>query len=405
MNRSIAEPRAVAPSRRSLDEETACLIALAMIEGVGPKCLDQCRGEVGAVAAWEALVVGAIDRCEPLARRLRGDARAVAVAAARTIDPGSVLAEYRARGIRVFVRGRRGYPARLADDLEPPAVVFATGPVPEPSVPTVAIVGTRNATTLGRTFARRLGADLTAVGICVVSGLALGIDGAAHRGAVDVLAAPLEHERGTPGAPLGVIASGLDIAYPARHERLHREVASHGTLLSETPLGRRPSAWRFPARNRIIAGLSDAVVVVESRATGGSMLTADEALERDVPVLAVPGHPSSPAAAGTNSLIFDGARLLRDVDDVLDALGLDIPCPPAVPEATGSAGPVLPALQRRLLDSLGAGPLALAELVAVGGNAVDDVSAALTALEMSGHVVSNGGWYEPALPVRRMVGR
>ena len=368
--------------RAAADDEAACLVALAQIDGVGPICLTGCL-DLGAVEAWQALVSGAIDRCEPLARRIRPDDRAAASSAARRIDPLAELERCRDAGIRVRVRGRRGYPTRLLDDLEPPAVLFTTGPVPEPSIPTVAIVGTRNATTLGRTFARRLGADLTSAGVCVVAGLALGIDGAAHRGAL----------RSEAPRSVAVIASGLDVVYPRRHAHLHAELASRGLLVSETPAGIRPDAWRFPARNRIIAGLADSVVVVESRVAGGSLHTVDEALARDVPVLAVPGHPSAPASAGTNALIYDGAGLVRDTADVLLAIGVT---PPPVPRRQ-DPGPALPDLgpaERAVLDALGSTPSSLAELVAATGRTVGEVSHALARLAAANHVREAQGWYE-----------
>jgi DNA processing protein len=275
----------------------------------------------------------------------------------------------------------------LAADPAAPALVFVAGRLDALDGPAVAIVGTRNATRAGRELAADLGHDLAAAGVAVVSGLALGIDGAAHRGAL----------RGGPwpGLPIGVVAGGLDIAYPRRHVDLHRDVAARGLLLSETPLGVRPTPWRFPARNRIIAALSAAVVVVESRATGGSMLTAGEALDRGVPVLAVPGHPSAPASVGTNELLFDGANMVRDVRDVLDVLGIDEP-------AGGAAGdrsrPPLPAdpAQRALLVALDGEPLALAEIVQRVDLGLEAVSAGLSALEAQGWVVRTGSWYEAA---------
>lgn len=385
-----------------VDREAACLLALSAIEGVGAITVLAChRAEGGAPAAWQALVAGTIDRCPPLAGTLRARIRAQAVVAARAIDPAAELERCRSASVRVLVHGRPGYPSRLIDDPAPPAVLFATGPLPGAEAPTVAIVGTRNATTLGRTFARRLGGDLAEAGVGVVSGLALGIDGAAHRGAVDAAVGPGDRPGSTLGRPIGVVAAGLDIAYPARHERLHREVADAGVLVSETPLGCRPAEWRFPARNRIIAGLSDAVVVVESRSTGGSIITADQAAERGVPVLAVPGHPTSASAAGTNALIFDGARVVRDVDDVLGELGLPLRSdrrPPAEPVS-------LPATQQHLVDALAAGPLGLAELVDQVRRPVDDVAAALTELEIAGRVVAVGGWFEVAAPARTAVPR
>lgn len=382
------------------DDEVAALLALAAVDGVGPRTLLACHRIGGAESAWRALLRGTIDHVEPLAATIRPHRRAQAVASARRIDPLVELGRCRAEGLHILVEGRPGYPARLRDDPAPPALLFATGPIPEPDRPVVAVVGTRNATALGRSFAGRLGAELTEAGVSVVSGLALGIDGAAHRGAVDAHAAHARSsapEDPVPGPPVGVIAAGLDIAYPARHQRLHREVAAAGVLVSETPLGCRPTEWRFPARNRIIAGLSDAVVVVESRTAGGSLITVDEAQKRDTTVLAVPGHPTSPAATGTNALLFDGAAVVRDVDDVLGMLSLPLRVPPAPEPAAGPsfAGPALSGHEAAVLDHLDAGPQALGELVSATGLGIDDVAAALTALEIDGRVQSTGGWYEP----------
>ena len=165
-----------------------------------------------------------------------------------------------------------------------------------------------------------------------------------------------------PVAAVGVVASGLDVVYPRRHLDLHRRVASSGLMVSETPAGVRPDAWRFPARNRLIAGLSDAVVVVESRIAGGSMHTVDEALIRGVPVMAVPGPPGAPASQGTNQLLFDGANLARNAADVLLAIGVDPHLGAAPPH--GSAPPEAPEptpAELSVLDVLEATPSSLAE--------------------------------------------
>lgn len=372
------------------DREAACLLALSKIDGVGAVTVLACHRGPGAVRSWLDLVGDRVERSESLAVTLRPRVRDEVVHSARSIDPVAELARCNALGIRVMVHGRPGYPERLVEDPAPPAILFATGPVPGPGVPSVAIVGTRNATTLGRTFARRLGSDLAVAGVNVVSGLALGIDGAAHRGAIDVLAGTTERTAPGPGRPIGVVGAGVDVAYPARHEVLHRDVASLGVILSEAPPGCRPAPWRFPARNRIIAAMSDAVVVVESRATGGSMITADQAGDRGVPVLAVPGHPTSSAAAGTNALIADGARPVIDVDDVLSEIGL-----PFRSERKSAAAPVkLPASQQVLVDALTGGPLALGELVALRSGTLEEVAADLTMLEAKGLVVADGGWFE-----------
>lgn len=383
----------------SLDHTAAHLVALASLPGVGPATLLRCHLEGGAAAAWRALVAGHPTRVPAIAA-LVGRAGAVApdrlVAAARQFDPEQELARHREGGRRVVVLGGPGYPDRLADDPAPPAVLFASGDLAALAGPMVALVGTRNATRAGRELARSMGHDLARAGVAVISGLALGIDGAAHEGALQPWArspgeGAVPADPVSPGRPIGVVAAGLDIAYPRRHVDLHRQVGEAGVLLSETPLGLRPTAWRFPARNRIIAGLADAVVVIESRVTGGSILTAGQALDRGTPVFAVPGHPSSPSAAGTNDLLFDGAALARSADDVLGAIGVPL-APDAAPRA--AVEPSLPPDQQRVLAAVGELPAALPEILARSQLSLEAASEALLRLEAQGRIVRAGGWFE-----------
>jgi len=380
----------------------AHLVALARLPGVGPGSLLRWHRGVGPRAAWEKILAGSEDAIRTLAgphHRPKSAVIAAMVAQARALDPEEELDRHVEAGVQVLVLGQPGYPGRLTQDPAPPAVLFARGSFAALAGPTVAIVGTRNATRVGRDFAAGLGAELTAAGVAVVSGLALGIDAAAHRGALHAYREGSEGPSATaPSAPVAVIASGLDIAYPRRHVELHREIATVGLLVSEVPLGERPSEWRFPARNRIIAGLSDAVVVAESRSKGGSVLTAGEGLDRGIPVLAVPGHPSAPASAGTNDLIFDGAGLVRSTQDVLDAIGLDRPH--ASPGIVAGADASLSATSQLVLDAIADQPAALAEVVARCGLELEDVSAALTSLEVSGRVARTAGWYERVGPGR-----
>ncbi|MCU1452616.1 MAG: dprA, partial [Acidimicrobiales bacterium] len=292
--------------------------------------------------------------------------------------------------------GAPGYPARLARDPEPPAVLFLAGEPRLLDLQAVALVGTRNATRPGRDFAFQLGQGLVEAGVCVVSGLALGIDGAAHRGALAGI------DRFDPGAstgtlvglPIGVLGAGLDITYPRAHAELHAAVQSCGVLVSEVPLGVGPEPWRFPARNRIIAALADAVVVVESRAEGGSMITAEAAANRDVPVLAVPGDVRAPAAAGTNGLLADGAHPARDLDDVLVAIGRGgghqrrRPGRPADP---GDAA---------VLDAIGWQPATFAHLVGQFGGDLGTVAVRVARLEAEGWIERSDGWLQ-RVEVRR----
>lgn len=383
------------------EAEVTALVGLVELPGVGPATLLRCL-EGGAARHWRAACAGNAHRSvglAPLARHLGGgDAEAgsaILAAASAALRPAETVATHRARGHHLIVRGRDGYPVRLVDDPDPPALLFGAGDLAALDRPAVALVGTRNATGAGRQLAADLALDLSDAGVAVVSGLALGIDGAAHRAIADRSAS-----LPGPGAgpPIGVIAAGLDIAYPRRHLDLHRAVAASGLLLTETPLHGRPMPWRFPARNRIIAGLADAVVVVESRSKGGSMLTAGEALARGVAVLAVPGHPTSAAAAGTNDLLFDGATPVRDVGDVLGVIGLGDRAPQrrssAEPGADLGPGP------RAVLRALGTEPRSLEELVLASGRGLDEVATALAELELAGHVARSGSWYEPVRSAR-----
>ena len=219
-------------------------------------------------------------------------------------------------GLEVLAMGHPRYPAGLLDDRLPPPVLFARGDLALLEGRRVAIVGTRNATVGGKATARLLGHGLASAGVHVLSGLARGVDGYAHRGA---LAAITENGDGA-GRPIGIVASGHDVIYPREHADLWSAVAEHGLLLSESPPGTPPEPHRFPLRNRIVAALSEVVIVVESRERGGSLITASEAIDRSIPVMAVPGPVDRRCAAGTNRLICDGATPVLGVDDVLIAL-------------------------------------------------------------------------------------
>lgn len=224
-----------------------------------------------------------------------------------------------ARGATVLQEGSPGYP--IGDEVPGrPRLLFVEGSRPQVlDAPRVAIVGTRAASVHGLADAWELGAFLGAAGVSVVSGMAIGIDGAAHHGA---LQAAERTENESNAGPIGVVATGLDIEYPRRHRVLYQRVRQYGVLLGEQPFGTPPERSRFPVRNRIIAALADVVVVVEATISGGSRITADKALDYGRPVLAMPGSRRNPAAAGCNALLADGAQPLLDPSDVLVALGL-----------------------------------------------------------------------------------
>lgn len=308
-----------------------------------------------------------------------------------------VLEATRAIGARILSPGDPNWP--LVDDPEPPGLLFLLGDAGLLSAPArVAVVGTRRCTALGRTVAHRLGCDLADADTVVVSGLALGVDGAAHRGALD-------HG----GGVVGVVGGGLDIVYPRANRRLWEEVGQRGLLLSEAPTGLRPERWRFPARNRLIAALSQGVVVVESHRRGGALSTADEALRRDRPVMVVPGSVLSPASSGTNALLVDGAVPVRDAADVLSYLGHPVPQALTSSEAswlepdggerreagrgrggTVGTGPATGSVGARILVEVATGPVHLDQLVLVTGLSVADVLAAVQELQSAGLVDLDG---------------
>jgi len=266
----------------------------------------------GACAALTAVQRGSADAALAAASLRRSEQhRSLARRWRDVVDPGAVRRRLAGRGTRVWVDGAREYP--ILDAVpDRPAVLLAEGGAPEVlRRPRVAVVGTRAATPHGLEDARELGAVLASAGVTVVSGLAVGVDGAAHEGA---LAAE--------GGVVGVIATGLDVVYPRRHASLTERVRAAGVLLGEQGFGVRPRRGLFPVRNRIIAALADVVVVVEATIGGGARITAQFALEYGRTVMAVPGSRRNAAAAGTNALIADGAHPVVDWGDVIVALGL-----------------------------------------------------------------------------------
>ena len=234
-------------------------------------------------------------------------------------SPGDLIVEPEVRrrcaelGFGIHVSGEPDYPEALAEDFERPPILYSRGDVGVVGGPlAVGIVGTRNASIEGRELARWFGRELSAAGVQVVSGLASGIDAAAHRGAMEAGGAP----------PVAVVGCGLDIVYPRSNQALFDDITRVGAVVSEHEPGVPPMPHHFPLRNRIIAALSTVLVVVESRAVGGSLITAGQAADRNRTVLAVPGSVRSPTAEGTNRLLRDGCGPALDPDDVLIALGL-----------------------------------------------------------------------------------
>jgi DNA processing protein len=371
--------------------EDGCAALLAGLPGMGPRRLTVLLDRWAPEEAWAHATSGdgrelALLRTTAPPTDLASLAATWARAAASgRSDPVAVAQAHLAAGVAILRRGQTGYPSALADDIEPPAVLFVQGHLGVLDGPRVAIVGTRRCTGGGAGVARGLGRDLAAAGVAVVSGLALGVDGAAHRGVLDVVS-----DGPSVAGPVGVVGCGHDQPYPARHRDLWHAVAARGALVGEAPLGVRPAAWRFPARNRIIAALADLVVVVESHSAGGSLLTVKEAIDRGVEVMAVPGSVRSPAAAGTNQLLAEGCHPVRDADDVLLALGM-VPGGRRVPS---DRRPAPDAIGRALLEAFDWEPATLEHLALRTGRPIPELALALHGLEADGWVAGTGAWYE-----------
>jgi len=276
-----------------------------------------------------------------------------------------------------------GYPPLLQDLTDPPAVLFGVG---QPNVlarladePAVTVVGTRRASPYGTEVAYALGRGLGASGVTVVSGLALGVDGTAHRGCLD-----------GGGIPVAVVASGPDVVYPRRHRRLHERVCEVGLVLGELPPGSEPYRWSFPARNRIMAGLARMTLVVEAADPSGSLITAEFAKDLGRCVAAVPGRITSTVARGTNNLLKDGATPISGTEDVLDELfgvgARRVPSEERVPEPEDP-------LLRDVLEALESCDSVEMAARAVGRR-VSEIRAALGRLEAEGYVTRRdmGGW-------------
>jgi DNA processing protein len=274
--------------------------------------------------------------------------------------------------------GRPGYPELLAAIYDPPRRLFLRGSRPDLLAgPGIAIVGARACSSYGAQVARTLARALAAAGAVVVSGLARGIDGEAHRGALEA-----------GGATVAVLGCGIDRDYPQSHATLARRIAETGLIVSEYAPGVEPAPWRFPARNRIVAGLCRAVVVVEARERSGALITAELALEEGREVLAVPGEITSALSAGTNALLRQGAAPLLAPEDVLTAAGIETRTTvPASPE--GPAGDVLSALRDASDDVDG--------LARRTGLQPAQVAAALSVLELEGLVHGADGLFRAAL--------
>ncbi len=285
-------------------------------------------------------------------------------------------------GQQIITLADDAYPKALLEIPDPPTLLYVRGRAELLAMPAIAIVGSRNATPQGEANARNFAGALAAHGYAITSGLALGIDAAAHRGALEA-----------DGATIAVIGTGADRIYPARNQQLARDVAENGVIVSEFPLGTPASASNFPRRNRIISGLSRGILVVEAAVESGSLITARLAGEQGRDVFAIPGSIHSPQSRGCHRLIRQGAKLVETAQDILEELG----SPPLRQANAGTtpAGGICAIDSVDLLSHLGFDPASFDTLAARSGLTPENLSVMLLQLELDGRIASlPGGRYQ-----------
>ena len=364
-------------------ESESALAALAGIPGISPHRLRRLIDHHHPADALRRL--GAGRPLDPMVTRGMDPAAIAALrSGASAASPRAAIDACVDAGVRVVPLGSPDYPAQLSVDPEAPAALFVRGDLTALDGRRVGVIGTRNASASGLATAAELGQALADAGVVVVSGLARGIDGAAHEG--------VRRSAGS-GRAVAVVANGLDRPYPKRHTALWQWVGESGLLISEWPPGVAPNAWRFPQRNRILAALCEVLVVVESRERGGSLITARAAADRSVEVMAVPGSLRSRASAGTNQLLVDGVAPVTSVADVLTMLGLDHRRQGVLPF---DPRPRPDELQARVLAVCADGPCTLGQIVATLDVACSVAALAAARLERDGWLIEAGGWFEVA---------
>ncbi|SEK24324.1 DNA protecting protein DprA [Roseovarius azorensis] len=365
------------PLPPTTEDERVSWLRLLRSRRVGPATFHRLMAEHGSAGAALAA--------------LPEVARAAGVGDYTVCPAGVAEAELRAghtMGARLILNTDADYPAQLSDIPDAPPLLWMMGDATLLSRPMIALVGARNASSLGTRMAKSLAADLSEQGYIIVSGLARGIDTAAHLGSLK-------------GGTLAVMAGGVDVIYPTENTTLAGDILTNGLRLSEQPIGLVPQARHFPARNRLISGLARAVVVVEAAAKSGSLITARTALDQGREVMAVPGHPIDARASGCNMLIRDGAILVRSAEDVIEALVG--PTPPEVqtqlplavtephaPRPERSLREVT-ALHEQILRRLGPSPVAEDQLIRDLAAPARAVAPVLVDLELEGRIVRHAG--------------
>ena len=360
-------------------EERQALVALSQVSHIGPVRLGRLRDAFGSLdAAWQASERELREVLDERASRAVLDAR-------QRVSPEELMQRLLRAGAEVVTVLDDAYPRILREIPAPPPVLYVRGTLPRQHEPTVAIVGTRRATSYGREATMQIAGELAAAGVTIVSGLAKGIDGYAHRAAID-----------QGGRTVAVLASGVDIIYPPEHRQLAEQIVETGALVSDYPPGTKPDAPNFPARNRIISGLSVATIVVEAPSRSGALITVGFAADQGRDVYAVPGSILNPNSAGPNRLLRQGAIPLTSAADVLEDLELS---PAASVEPEQIAFPMTDE-ERSLYALVTSEPQHIDELAYGGGFTISTASALLTMLELKGLVANAGAQHYMATAVR-----
>lgn len=354
------------------EQDVAQWVALSLIDGVGSATLCQLLSQFGTPA--DVFAASSVQLRHVVSDEIASVIRA-GVDEAKVAPTLAWLAQ---PGNHLITLADSIYPKALLEIANPPALLYAKGQLNCLNLPCLAVVGSRNATPQGEKNAEDFAETLSRHGLCIVSGMALGIDGAAHRGALKA------------NAPtIAVVGTGLDIVYPAKHRDLAHRIVNHGLILSEFPLGTPSKAQNFPRRNRIISGLSMGCLVIEANLDSGSLITARQAAEQGREVFAIPGSIHSPVAKGCHQLIKQGAKLVESTEDILSEIRPILPLQPllntspngSLPEranATPEANTVL--------DSMGVDPIHFDVLLTLTGLTVSALSTMLTLLELDGKI-------------------
>jgi DNA processing protein len=355
--------------------EPEAWLRLALTPGLGPVGQRQLLSLFGSPAAVLQQSVSSLSRVvgASVAAALAGNtvAAEVTTSMAWLAEPGNHL----------LTLADEDYPKALLETADPPAILFLKGRRELLSRPALAIVGSRNATPVGMQTAEAFAAALSAAGFCIVSGMALGIDTAAHRGGLS-----------GSGASIAVVGTGLDLVYPARNKALAHDLAAKGLIVSEFALGTPAIAGHFPRRNRIISGLARGVLVVEAALASGSLITARLAGEQGREVFAIPGSIHSPFSKGCHQLIKQGAKLVDDANDILVELGWNTR---TSPPSNKAAAAIAPDADDALLTAMGYDPVTIDQLASRSGQSAGQIAVRLTELELEGVIASlPGGQYQ-----------